>query len=366
MYNQNEKLNKILQKYDGVITGPNDLTGGEDPSKLFYFLANHLSYLLDINPENAISEKGVERRRKLNFIIKNFGDRFLLTPQIFENRNFLKNPQATEISPDLGITVPDEPVIWIANHAFKDDVLATTLAANRHAYLLCGSIPHFYNMFEGIIAWMNGVVLTNRKVSVSRHSVISKAEKVMQFGADMLIFPEGVWNKSPNALILDLWPGIYRIACETGAKIVPVVHYIRDCTEKEKNNPIHTVVDDPIRIDNLSERAAMAMVRDVLATWFYLMMEVYGKSTREEALQGLNTATKVWEQSLTERVEPVGRYDIEIERRADYRPKWKIAPQQVWQPIADISTPNKNNVLDVEYARQVIRENTINDFQRRF
>ncbi len=47
----------------------------------------------------------------------------------------------------------------------------------------------------------------------------------------LIVFPEGVWNKSPNALSLELWPGIYRIACETGAKIVPIVHYIYDFSE---------------------------------------------------------------------------------------------------------------------------------------
>ena len=167
-------------------------------------------------------------------------------------------------------------------------------------------------------------------------------------------------------MILDLFLGIYRIACETGAKVVPVVHYIRDCALSGKNNPIHTVVDDSIQIDDLSKRAALELIRDVLATWFYLMMDVYGKSTREDALVGYNTQAESWEQRLKARVKTTGRYDVEIELTADYRPKWKIDPRQVWQPIADISTSDKNNILDLEYARQVIQESTTNDFQHRF
>lgn len=287
MHSKGKRFNKILQKYDGLITGPNDLTGGDEPSGLFYFLANHLSYLVDPDPEKVISAKGIVRRRKLNWIIKSLGVRFLTNPQILENRNFLKNPQATEIAPDPGIIVPDEPVIWVANHAFKDDVLATILAAKRHAYILVGSMPQFYNTFDGVTAWINGVVMTNRNSVASRHSSVPKVVKAMQLGADIMMFPEGVWNKSPNALLLDLWPGIYHIACETGAKVVPVIHYIRDCTNREKDNPIHTVVDDSIRIDDLPERAALEMLRNVLATWFYLMMDVYGKSTRKEVLKGL-------------------------------------------------------------------------------
>jgi len=361
-----KKLNKILLKYNGSITGANDLTADAKPSVLFYFLADRLSYLLDNDPQKVVSAKGITWRRKFQPIIKKLGVHFLSNPQIIENRNFLRNPQAVEIAPDPGIVLPNEPVIWAANHSFKDDTLATILAAKRHAYILFGSLPQFYNTFDGVVAWLNGVVMTNRKVAASRHSSVPKAVKAMHLGTDMLIFPEGVWNKSPNALILDLWSGIYRIACETGAKVVPVVHYIRDCTNKGKNNPIHTVVDDPIRIDDLSESAALILIRDVLATWFYLMMDVYGKSTNDQILNGCCSATQAWEQSLANRIKTANRYDTEIELCADYRPKWKIDPRDVWRSIADIEKLDKRNITEVEFARQLIFQKNINDFQHRF
>ena len=366
MLENNKRLQKIIEKYDGLITGLNDLTGGEPPSSLFYLLADKLSYLLSPDPEKVISAQGVARRRKLNGIIKTLGVHFLTNPQVFENRNFLKNPCATDIAPDPGIVLPKTPVIWCGNHAFKDDILASILAAQRHAYVFFASLPHFYNTFDGITAWLNGVVMLNRKVSLSRHTSVPKAVRTMHWGADMLIFPEGGWNKSPNTLILELWPGVYRIACETGAKIVPVIHYIRDRALPGKSNPIHTVVDNPIRIDDLSERAALELIRDVLATWFYLMMEIYGKTTRGEALAGYSSPTEAWEQSLKARVKTTGRYDVEIELCADYRPKWKVEPQQVWQSVANIFEPTRDNILDILYARQVVEHCKENDFQRRF
>lgn len=293
------------------------------------------------------------------------GSHFLTNPQIFENRNFLRTPHQISILPDSGIILPEDPVIWASNHAFKDDGLATILAAKRHAYLLFGSLPQFYNTFDGITAWLNGLVMVNRKVPASRRASTAKAVRAMKFGADLVVFPEGVWNKSPNALLIDLWPGICRIACETGAKIVPVVHYIRDCSNQEKNNPIHTVIDDPIRIDNLSERAALEHLRDILATWFYLMMEVYGKTTRENLLRE-SSSVEVWEQQLIDRVKTATRYDTEIELRVDYRPKWKALPQEVWRSVADISELTKNNVLYVLYARHLMEQLNMEDFQRKF
>lgn len=171
--------------------------------------------------------------------------------------------------------------ITLANHGFKDDILSTILAAKRHAYFLLASLPQFYNTFDGVTAWLNGTVLLNRKVAASRHSTVEKCVRVLESGADLIIFPEGVWNKSPNKLILDLWPGVYRIACRTGSKIVPVVHYVSDYSEKATDNIIRTVVDDPFSIDTLSEKEALDLIRDRLATWHYLMMEKYGKTSRE-------------------------------------------------------------------------------------
>lgn len=84
----------------------------------------------------------------------------------------------------------------------------------------------FYNTIDGITAWLIGVVMANRKISASKKAAIPKAVQAMNYGADLLIYPEGTWNISQNVLVLDLWPGIYRIACETGAKIVPIVHYL--------------------------------------------------------------------------------------------------------------------------------------------
>lgn len=360
------KLKKILQKYDGVITGLQDLTAGDAPSRLFYILADKLDYLLDNDAEKAILDKDIKRCRKLNPIFKAVGPHFLSNPQIFENRNFLRNPHLSDVLRDKEIVLPSEPVIWVSNHGFKDDGLATILAAKRHAYILFGSLAQFYNTADGITAFLNGVAMFNRKVAVSRQSAIPKAVRVIQHSTDLIVFPEGVWNKTPNKLLIDLWPGIYRIACETGAKIVPIAHYIRDFNNKGKSNPIHTVIDDPIRIDDLSEKAALEYIRDVIATWFYLMIEVYGKTTRKALVEGTTNPIEVWENQLTEGTKVVSRYDKEIELNAAYYPKWKVDPKEVWRAVADITEVTGDNVSYILYARKLLEQLEREDFQRRF
>lgn len=358
-----KKLEKILDKHKNI-TGINDLTAGDEPSLLFYILADKLSYLLENNPDEVLSKKGIEIRKKINYLIKKLGPSFLKSPQIIENRKKLLDPNSEE--EDEKINLPDKPVIWTANHSFKDDTLASILAAKRNAYILFGSLPQFYNTFDGITAWLNGVVMTNRKHKESKKASIEKAKRAIELGSDLFIFPEGVWNKSPNKLLLDFWPGIYKIAKETNTDVVPIAHYIEDSSRPGKDSVIHTVIDDPINISNLSEEEALELIREKIGTWYYLMMEKYGKKTREELLEGYNTSEEAWEEHLSRRVSTADRYDEEIELSADYRPKDIILPEEVYENIANIENITAENAHHVAYAHQLVKERKQNDFQRRF
>ena len=369
---EEKKIIKIEKLYSDKIKNINDLTGGKEPSKLFYILARHLDYLLDNDPNVCIKKYGVVIRRTINPILKRLAPLFMSSKQVFEDREKLMYPKGRKKSDKIKeeysseIKLPEEPVIWMANHAFKDDVAATICACQRHSYILFGSVPQFYNTLDGVSAFINGVALTNRKVKSSKKSSIDKSIKVMEYGADLIVFPEGVWNKTPHIPIIKLWPGIYRIAKKTGAKIVPVVHYTIDMINQEKDSVIHTVIDDPIDISNLSEEEALILLRDTMATWYMLMMEKYGQSTRKKEM-GIHTdSTEVWEEHLEKRIKTADRYDIEIETCADYRPHEIDDPREIWEKIASIKSIDAKTIKTVEYAKKLIKEENKNDFQRRF
>lgn len=355
--------NRILAKMDGNITGISDVAGSQPPSMLFYLFAGMRSHLLSPDPDRALSERGVKVRRRLNFLIHALGPRLMPFRQVIEDRNALLGIDGRGQSEPI----PDEPVIWCANHSFIEDTLATVLAAaGRHGYILFGSLPHFFNTFDGLAAYINGVVMSNRKMAKSRRSSVEKCVRVLRFGADLIAFPEGVWNKTPDRLMLDLWPGMYRIARETGCKAVPVAHYIADPRGKPKDNPIHTVVGEPLDIAQLEEKEAIALLRDTIAGWYYLMMEKYGQSTREQLLGECATSREAWDDYLARHTAAVRYYDLAIETSADYRPKWKTEAASVWQPVADIQNITAHNARHVAYANALIAEQKRLDFQRRF
>lgn len=368
------KLEKILLAQNDNIKSIDDLTAGEEPTLLFYILADKLGYLLDNDPEKVMSKYGVEIRKLLHYIIKGVGPKFLSCPQVIENRNELRIESDSSM-PDSVIELPEEPVIWMPNHYFKDDALATVIVEKRDSYILFGSLPQFFNTIDGLTAWLNGAILFNRKVKSSRDSVIPKCEHAIDLGADLHIHTEGVWNKSPNEIILELWPGFYRIAKDKGIKLVPVVHYIEQSHIKDSSNLIHTVVDDPISVEGMSEDAAREYLREVMTYWYYLMMEKYGQSTRQEELKGFTTSKEAWEYYLSERIKTADRYDLSIETKADYRPNGNL--YDPWEAIAsleDIASVDINNIssneyckyIQIEQAKKIVKTLKENDFQRRF
>ena len=399
------KIEQYLEKYKEHLTSLKDLVGDSGiPSKLFYFNMDHFGYLLSDDPSEVITSKDIKIRQKyFDPIIKTLGPNFLHSKQVFENTNdlllekdeygnILKEQRAEVLSllkdKMNQETLPDEACLWVANHHFKDDVLATYLATKRASYILFGSMPQFYNTIDGIMAHMVGSYMTNRKVKSSRHASVDKAVYGTKLGIDTMCFPEAVWNKYPNELIIPLFSGFYRIAKKTGAKIIPICHYIYDPTESipKKENPIHTVIDSPIDITNLSEKEALEQVRDTLASWYYLMMEKYGKTTRRELMDWYTkkaleynptlteedfisrplTSHEAWELHMIMMMDTVDRYDKEIETSAHFQPREITRPEDVWDNIANIKHVTPYNVWDKLYASNLVRERKLENYQKRY
>ena len=355
MGNNEKKIEKIFSKYDGYIEEKTDLYGDKEPSFLFPFLANTFSYLMN-DSDVSVTKAGVKVRKALHGIVKTVGPSFLPCKQVFENRHILEDSSSEK--KDLGIVLPKEPVIWAPNHGFRGDPLASLMTASRHAHMLVGNIAQFYNTLEGLPIFANGVILVDRRNKTSRRAVLSKSEKVIDSGSDIIIFPEGTINKTPNQLALRLFPGVYKIAKEKSIKIVPIIHYKENTFSDSKKDIIHTVVDDPIDVSNMTQNEALTTLRDTYAYWKYLMMERYGQSTREKELDGAVDVDDFWENKLMNR--PVGRYDIKTEKVATYCSQGEKEYYKALDDIINLET-TPQNVLVVEDAKKLVKS----QFQRR-
>lgn len=403
---QIREIEHFLEANKKYLTSFIDLVGDDGvPTKQFLFNMKHIGNLLDEDPKKVLSWHGVKLRNLTTArLVRLLAENFMTSKQVFENRNELlafahkktgmenlgiigENPNIAnnDYTPDLGIKLPKEPVIWVPNHHFKDDALATVRAAKRPVILMFGSIPLYFNTTDGILSYLIGSILINRKNEISKAAAIPKAERAIDLGSDLLWCVEGVHNKTANELMLEAWKGIYQAANDKGTKVVPMAHYIFDPTQKiipHELNPIHTVVDDPIDLTKFSEKAGLTYLRDVISTWYYLMMEKYGKMSREELIYTYQerakeygaksedfiaspiTSHEIGEVYNLDLETTVKGYDITIEAAADCRPKDIVRPEDAFLAIS--KTNNINAIGDSLYASQLIRERKLEDYQRRF
>ena len=131
-----------------------------------------------------------------------------------------------------------------------------------------------------------------------------------------------------------------------------------------RDNDIHTFIDEPIPLYEMPEKEALIYLREVMATRQWEMMERYGVSTRKDELQGFGSSGEKWHAHLRERMKGVSRYDSSIEKCSDYRSKDIIRPEDTFKSIADIIYLNEYNINDVLYAREILKNCLENDFQR--
>ncbi len=375
-----EFIKNFVYEYKDHLTGFVDLIGDKKvPTKQLLFNLKHMGYLLKDDPKDVLSPKDVLIRKKIIYkLIKKFGPLFLTTKQIFENRSDYVSSYENK-----KITLPKESVIYTPNHHFKDDVFASYLATLRQTYILFGSMPQFYNSIDGIGAHLAGSLMTNRKVSSSKKASIQKALYAMDLGADILCFPEGVWDKYPHKILINFWPGTYLIAKERDAKIVPVINYIYDPTMKieRKINPIHTIIDDPISLSGMSPKAFYEYLNEVMSTWYYLMQEKYGQITREKLMKFYEARAKMYNKDLNfdekgitfneayevyllDLLQTVDYYDFSIETSYEYKNKDIINPEDVYQNIVNLD--NLNNTGEILEAKKIMRIRKMENYQRRF
>lgn len=257
-----------------------------------------LEYLKQTEPEKVISKYGIRIRKILNPVIRT------VAPFTCKYKRVLV--RITKLP-------KGKPIIFAPTHGFKDDVLVTVSSIPANGYILFGSLPQFYNTFDGITAWLNGSLIVDRTDKGSRNAAKGKMKYAIEHGANLIVFPEGVWNKSENLLILQLFGGIYDIAKETGAMVVPVATHL-------EGKYVYASVGEAMDIATYEKAEGLAVLRDEMATLKWELMERYSNETRQELLKD-KTPEEYWHDYIEHLISEVDFYDREVEDNAHFRSK---------------------------------------------
>jgi len=115
---------------------------------------------------------------------------------------------------------PKGSYMFVANHTSMTDImLMLTVAKNPFVFVgkkELAKIPLFGFFYK------RTCILVDRNNSKSRHSVYERAQKRLQQGLSICIFPEGLVPEDESILLAEFKDGAFRLALEHQIPIVPL------------------------------------------------------------------------------------------------------------------------------------------------
>ena len=114
------------------------------------------------------------------------------------------------------------PTIYACSHIGGNDIQRALQVISKPAYLMFGDPGIIYRKLIYIGLKLNGVIPLETADREDRKIAYARSVELLQNGGNLLIFPEGAWNLSPNLVIMKTYTGTVRMAQETGAEIVPI------------------------------------------------------------------------------------------------------------------------------------------------
>ena len=133
------------------------------------------------------------------------------------------------------------PVIYAPAHRSVWDVARFIAYCMPHSYLVSGGEKDFYCTINEYITEINGVLSFDRDDSNDCKIIIEKVNNILRNNHSIIICPESTYNVYCKGM-LTLYPGIIKMALDSGAVIVPIgneIHILRDKRSGKISNDIN-------------------------------------------------------------------------------------------------------------------------------
>ncbi len=213
--------------------------------------------------------------------------------------------------------ITDRPKIYACTHIGGNDIQRVFEAIREHAYLFLGDPKGLYKDISGLLLFLNGVINMETKDKTDRFIAKERAIELLNKNGNLLIFPEGAWNITPNLLVMDLYKGAVLMARETGADIIPVAI-------EQYDNDFFVSIGKNIKMDDYSTLSLgdlNIVLRDAMGTQKWNIVEKHPQSRKD-----LNIDEKDFAQSIVDKC-PYG-FTVEDVEKTRYIDKDKIVLQK--------------------------------------
>ncbi len=170
-----------------------------------------------------------------------------------------------------------KPVIYACTHMGGVDIETAFEAIRYPCWLFLGDPREVYKNLDGFMLSLNGVICLDSKNKTDRKIAKETAIQLLKHKGNLLIFPEGAWNISPNLPVTELFFGTVEIAFEARADIVPIAIEFYD---KKLFVAIGRNIDTSDA--NFNKYETNKLLRDNLATLKWKIWESQGVKNRNE------------------------------------------------------------------------------------
>lgn len=114
------------------------------------------------------------------------------------------------------------PIIFCPTHIGGADIEMSFLAVHTPCWFVLGDPHELYKSIDGMVLQMNGMIALDTLQKPDRIAAKAQMKALLKKGGNLLLFPEGTQNISPNALVGYLYAGAVDLAITCGAEIVPI------------------------------------------------------------------------------------------------------------------------------------------------
>lgn len=114
------------------------------------------------------------------------------------------------------------PIIYSITHVGKFDIEVVSEAIKDHYYLLSGDYEHLQGIIDEPFLSLNGVFYFCETEKEDRRAVTDRMISLLHEGGNVMYFPEGTWNLTPNLPVLPCYWGVVDIAQKGNAIVIPV------------------------------------------------------------------------------------------------------------------------------------------------
>lgn len=232
--------------------------------------------------EKKLSKLNLSRRQKLHPIIL----------KIYTLKNRIDGITC-EVLYDEHIST-SSPKIFVPTHIGKYDIGAISEILKEHYYLLSGDFEHIQGTLEAVFLRYNGVFYFQEQDKADRKAVTEKMLEFLKLGGNIMWFPEGTWNLTPNLPVLPCYWGIVDIAKEAKAEIIPI-------GAEQYGKHFKIAIGKNIKCENYGnditgKTQAITEIRDALATLKWDIWE------SEEQIKRASITKEYWNAYVSDRL----------------------------------------------------------------